>query len=114
MTNCVGWRLRNLLGSLPATKSLQATALVHEAYLRLVEMPKRRLGIRVGISLRRRLSNARILVESARRKSGLSVAAIGREELIDVEIETPREDLLALDRPSTNWRRSIARRSKIG
>jgi RNA polymerase sigma factor (TIGR02999 family) len=85
----------------PAGQTLQATALVHEAYLRLVGT-----GEPPGWDSRGHFFAAaakamrRILVEAARRKKRLKRGGDQvRQDLEDVEIAIPdlHEDLLALD-----------------
>jgi len=81
-------------------QTLQATALVHEAYLRLVDGEKaqpwnsRRHFFAAAAEAMRR-----ILVESARRKQAVRHGG-GRERLDldeDLSLPEPRQDLLALD-----------------
>src|SRR5438477_6161884 len=82
-------------------QTLQATALVHEAYLRLVggeaagDWNSRSHFFGAAAEAMRR-----ILVEAARRKAGPKAGG-GRQRLpldaIDVEAPAPSEDLLALD-----------------
>ena len=81
-------------------QTLQATALVHEAYLRLVDVQKAQHwdGRRHFFSAAAE-SMRRILVESARRKRRLKRGGgLRRTPLDDVEIECPASqiDLLAL------------------
>jgi RNA polymerase sigma factor (TIGR02999 family) len=82
-------------------QTLQATALVHEAYLRLVaSQPSLEWNGRGHFFAAAALAMRRILVENARRKKRLKRGGdIGREELDPsklVAAETP-EDLVALD-----------------
>ena len=84
-------------------QTLQATALVHEAYLRLVG------GAQAGKAWDGRghffaaaaEAMRRILVESARRKHrvrhGGDLVRVASEEELDIEAPEPHEDLLALD-----------------
>jgi len=89
-------------------QTLQATALVHEAFLRLVATPlpgepgagqpqwdsRGHFFAAAGQAMRR------ILVENARRKKRLKQGGeLARQELVDIPIELPdvHEDLLALD-----------------
>ncbi len=87
-------------------QTLQATALVHEAYLRLVASPGRKSGEPSHWNSRGHFFAAaaeamrRILVESARRKRALKRGGgHPREALDEVEIAAPEvsDDLLALD-----------------
>jgi RNA polymerase sigma factor (TIGR02999 family) len=91
---------QKLSGEAPG-QSIQATALVHEAYLRLVgEGCERSWNSRGHFFGAAAEAMRRILVDSARRKKalkhggGLARREIEREQLIAPE---PREDLLALD-----------------
>src|SRR5205807_8891501 len=85
---------------------LQATALVHEAYLRLVASPERESGEEQRWDSRGHFFAAaaeamrRILVEQARRKRSLKKGGgRAREEFDEVQLAAPEpvEDLLALD-----------------
>ncbi|MDB5344877.1 MAG: hypothetical protein JWP89_3254 [Schlesneria sp.] len=82
-------------------QTLQATALVHEAYLRLVDVdqPQQWDG-RGHFFAAAAESMRRILVESARRRKRIKHGGdMGRQELLDVPIVASgiHEDLLALD-----------------
>jgi len=82
-------------------QTLQATALVHEAYLRLVDTEKiRRWDSRGHFVAAAAEAMRRILVDHARHKG--SGKAGGRRKRVDMDevepaIESPRVDLLALD-----------------
>ena len=79
--------------------TLQATALVHEAYLRLVDVEhqqvwdnRRHFFAAAAVAMRR------ILVESARRKARQKRGGrLRRVELFDQAASDPDDDLLALD-----------------
>lgn len=103
--------LRNLAAAKLAQEkpgqTLQATALVHEAYLRLVKPPLHAGKEQPSWDGRGHFFAAaaeamrRILVDQARRKNRLKHGGDrARVDLEDVPIEAPpfREDLLALDR----------------
>jgi RNA polymerase sigma factor (TIGR02999 family) len=82
-------------------QTLQATALVHEAYLRLVgkggEHPWNSRGHFFAAAVE---AMRRILIENARRKKGLKHGGdLSRQELDEERLAAPepREDLLALD-----------------
>ena len=82
-------------------QTLQATALVHEAFVRLVDQDSaqhwKTRGHFFGAAAE---AMRRILVEKARRKSRIKHGGDRKREAIDlVEIEAaePREDLIALD-----------------
>jgi RNA polymerase sigma factor (TIGR02999 family) len=82
-------------------QTLQATALVHEAYLRLVDVEKaQHWNSRGHFFAAAAEAMRRILVENARRKGRLKRGG-GRacEELDDLELAAPQapDDLLALD-----------------
>jgi RNA polymerase sigma factor (TIGR02999 family) len=87
-------------------QTLNATALVHEAYLRLVGQPSGEQEQEVRWDCRGHFFAAaaeamrRILVESARRKQRLKHGG-GRQRLpleqVDAAVDVPDEDLLALD-----------------
>lgn len=81
-------------------QTLQATALVHEAYLRLVGTEDLRWHGRPHFISAAAEAMRRILVESARRKQRLKRAGeLERVDLNSVEIPAPMpdEDLLAID-----------------
>jgi RNA polymerase sigma factor (TIGR02999 family) len=79
--------------------TLQATALVHEAYVRLVDVEKAQLWDgRRHFFAAAALAMRRILVESARRKSSEKRGGRRRRvELADQAASDPDDDLLALD-----------------
>jgi RNA polymerase sigma factor (TIGR02999 family) len=85
-------------------QTLQATALVHEAYLRLVGTEGPGWDSRGHFFAAAAEAMRRILVENARRKAGLKAGG-GRERVHLNEdmpaIEGPRVDLLALDEALT-------------
>jgi len=81
-------------------QTLQATALVHEAYLRLVGVENQMWKGRTHFFAAAAEAMRRILIENARRKHRLKRG--GNEQRVDVDeaeiaIEGPSEDLLALD-----------------
>jgi RNA polymerase sigma factor (TIGR02999 family) len=87
----------------PAGHTLQATALVHEAFLRLVkDGDKRPWDGRGHFFAAAAEAMRRILVEHARRKKAVKHGgALTRRELIEDQIAAnfePQEDLLALDK----------------
>jgi RNA polymerase sigma factor (TIGR02999 family) len=95
------------LANEPAGQTLQATALVHEAYLRLVptsgqadEEAEIGWNSRAHFFAAAAESMRRILVDNARRKNRLKHGGgQARQDIDELEIEAPeaREDLLALD-----------------
>ena len=81
-------------------QSLQATALVHEAYLRLVgDAGSRGWDSRGHFFAAAAEAMRRILVDNARRKRAAKRGGLARQNLDDVDIAAPApsEDLLALD-----------------
>ncbi len=82
-------------------QTLQATALVHEAYLRLVDTEKvQDWNSRRHFFMAAAEAMRRILIESARRKQQVCRGGDQRRVPIDlaqVEIATPSEELLELD-----------------
>jgi RNA polymerase sigma factor (TIGR02999 family) len=81
-------------------QTLQATALVHEAYLRLVGEGQRRWDSRGHFFAAAAEAMRRILVETVRRKRSLKRGGgRAREEFAEVQLAAPEpmEDLLALD-----------------
>ena len=96
--------LRNLaiqkLGRVPSGQTLQPTALVHEAYLRLVGGGQPLWDSRGHFFAAAAEAMRRILVENARRKSSLKHGGDrGRADFDVDQLAVPelREDLLALD-----------------
>jgi RNA polymerase sigma factor (TIGR02999 family) len=92
------WRMANE----PAGQTLQATALVHEAYLRLVGKDDPQWNGRRHFFGAAAEAMRRILVENARRKSRLKRGGdLERVELDAVDVPMalplPEDDLLALD-----------------
>ena len=79
--------------------TLQATALVHEAYLRLVDVEQAQLwDSRRHFFAAAALAMRRILVESARRKASEKRGGrLRRVDLADQAASDPDDDLLALD-----------------
>jgi RNA polymerase sigma factor (TIGR02999 family) len=79
--------------------TLQATALVHEAYVRLVDVEKTQLwDSRRHFFAAAALAMRRILVESARRKASEKRGGRRRRvDLADQAASDPDDDLLALD-----------------
>lgn len=81
-------------------QTLQATALVHEAYLRLVEGEGQGWNSRGHFFAAAAEAMRRILVERARRKKSLKRGGGHRKvdvEAMDLAIEGSGDDLLALD-----------------
>jgi len=88
----------------PPGQTLQATALVHEAYLRLVGNEPQSWENRGHFFAAAAEAMRRILVESARRKGRLKRGAGRRRidlEAVLLAIDTPADDLLALEEAFT-------------
>jgi RNA polymerase sigma factor (TIGR02999 family) len=81
-------------------QTLQATALVHEAYIRLVGAEARNWSGRGHFFAAAAEAMRRILIENARRKQRLKQGG-GRQRLgldgADIAVEGPPTDILALD-----------------
>jgi RNA polymerase sigma factor (TIGR02999 family) len=95
---------RQLANETPG-QTLQATALVHEAYLRLVDREQaQHWDSRGHFFAAAAESMRRILVEKARRRSRVKHGGeMARQDLDNVQIETPgiHEDLISLDEALT-------------
>lgn len=96
--------LRNLAAAKLAWEkpgqTLDATGLVHEAYLKLVSGHNKGWDSKAHFFGAAAEAMRRLLVDHARRKKRLKHGGgLSRRELIEVEISTPepREDLVALD-----------------
>ncbi|MCU0914181.1 MAG: sigma-70 family RNA polymerase sigma factor [Planctomycetes bacterium] len=88
----------------PPGQTLQATALVHEAYLRLLGDQAHHWQGRAHFFGAAAEAMRRILVENARRKGRLKRGARCRRidlETVSLAFETPPEDLLALEEAFT-------------
>jgi RNA polymerase sigma factor (TIGR02999 family) len=84
----------------PPGQTLQATALVHEAYIRLVGSEARNWNSRTHFFCAAAEAMRRFLIDNARRKQRLKRGG-GHEKLrledAEIAIEAPSEDLIALD-----------------
>jgi RNA polymerase sigma factor (TIGR02999 family) len=113
--------LRQLAGSKMAREAagqtLQATALVHEAYLRLLDGdPDRPWNSRGHFFAAAAEAMRRILVERARHKRSLKAGGgRHRQELPDIELAVPgpRLDLLALHEALTKLEQQDQRRAEL-
>jgi RNA polymerase sigma factor (TIGR02999 family) len=98
-------------------QTLQATALVHEAYLRLLDgEPERPWNSRGHLFAAAAAAMRRILVERVRRKRSLKAGGNRRrQELADIElaIAGPRLDLLALHETLTKLEKQDQRRAEL-
>ncbi len=88
------------MAKLAPGQTLQATALVHEAYLRIHDRPSDGWGGRAHFFFAAARAMHDIVVEQARRKSarkrGGGQAHLDADE-VDIPVEAPPEDVLALD-----------------
>ncbi len=88
----------------PPGQTLQATALVHEAYLRLVDAEAQNWDSRGHFFTAAAEAMRRILVENARRKKRLKRGG-GRQRVdlndATLSIEAPSDDIMALDEALT-------------
>jgi RNA polymerase sigma factor (TIGR02999 family) len=98
----------------PSGQTLQATALVHEAYLRLVgDDPRRAFDNRAHFFAAAAEAMRRILVDRARDRRRQKRGGGHRRVQIDLEsllIDPPEDDLLALDEAL----KSLAREDPVG
>jgi RNA polymerase sigma factor (TIGR02999 family) len=100
----------------PAGQTLQATALVHEAYLRLVDGAQAsQWNSRGHFFAAAAEAMRRILVERARHKHSLKAGGDrGRQELPDIEVATgPNLDLIALHEALTKLEAQDKRRAEL-
>lgn len=101
----------------PVGQTLHATALVHEAYLRLVDRDhQQKWDSRGHFFAAAAEAMRRILVESARRKQSLKRG--GDRQRIDIEVGDsrqgpPLDDLLALDEALKKLEARDARKTKL-
>jgi RNA polymerase sigma factor (TIGR02999 family) len=97
-------------------QTLQPTALVHEAYLRLTASGSVRWNSRGHFFGAAAEAMRRILVDQARRKAARRHGG-GQERLdadeVDLAIEAPTDDLLALDRALERLREDDPRKAQI-
>ncbi|UCE46978.1 MAG: sigma-70 family RNA polymerase sigma factor [Phycisphaerales bacterium] len=81
-------------------QTIQATALVHEAYIRLVGSQDQNWNSRTNFFVAAAEAMRRILIENARRKQRLKRGGDHEKvnlDDIDLAIEEPAEDIVALD-----------------
>jgi len=84
----------------PPGQTLQATALVHEAYIRLVGAEAHNWSSRTHFFAAAAEAMRRILIENARRKHRLKHGGAQKRVALDdafMAIREPSEDILALD-----------------
>ncbi len=85
-------------------QTLQATALVHEAYIRLVGSEEQNWGGRTHFFTAAAEAMRRILIDNARRKKSLKHGGghqIANLDDAELTIEEPSEDIIALDEALT-------------
>jgi RNA polymerase sigma factor (TIGR02999 family) len=84
----------------PPGQTLQATALVHEAYIKLVGAEAQNFSGRTHFFAAAAEAMRRILIDNARRKQRLKHGG-GRQKVdlndAEIAVEAPSEDLIALD-----------------
>ncbi len=105
-------RMRNL----PPGNTLQPTALVHEAFLRLNKTDGQQWNSQGHFFGAAALAMRQILVDQARRKSRIRHG--GEQKRMDVDdidlpIELPVDDLLALDQALTRLEKDDPRKAQI-
>ena len=91
---------RSLMAKAPPGNTLQPTALVHQAYLRIVDNQDPGWNSRGHFFAAAARAMRRILVEQARRKAAVKHGGGQRRvdsDDTDLRIEPPSEDVLALD-----------------
>ena len=107
---------RSLMAKVPPGNTLQPTALVHEAYLRLVGKEDPGWNSRGHFFAAAAQAMRHILVEQARRK-GRHKHGGGHQRLdadeIDIPIEMPSEDVLALHEALESLRRLDKRKCDV-
>ncbi len=100
----------------PPGNTLQPTALVHEAYLRLIGSDDPSWHSRGHFFAAAAQAMRQILVEQARRKASLKHGG-GRKRValedIDLAIEPPAEDVLALDEALTQLEKADSRKGNV-
>lgn len=107
---------RVLMAKLPPGNTLQATALVHEAYLRLLGPGDHSWKSRGHFFAAAAQAMRHILIDQARRKAAAKHGG-GWHRLIvqdvEIEVEPPSLDLLALDEALTRLESEDARKYQI-
>ena len=105
-----------MMARVPPGNTLQGTALVHEAYVRLVAKEDRDWKSRSYFFAAAATAMRRILVEQARRKAAIKHGG-GKVRLdadeIEIAIEAPPEDILALDRGLEKLREKESRKADV-
>jgi RNA polymerase sigma factor (TIGR02999 family) len=107
---------RARMARLKPGETLQPTALVHEAYLRVVGSTDPGWDSRGHFFAAAAQAMRNILVDQARRKASLKHGGAGeRYDLHDAEllIEPPSDDILALDEALTELERTDPRKARV-
>jgi len=107
---------RARMAHLPPGNTLQPTALVHEAYLRLVADADPGWENRRHFFAAAAMAMRRILVEQARRKASIKHGGgLKRTDIdtSDIPIDPPREDVVALDEALTILAKEDPRKEQI-
>jgi RNA polymerase sigma factor (TIGR02999 family) len=105
---------RARLGKQPPGATLQPTALVHEAYLKLVGSADPGWDNRAHFFGAAAQAMRNILVDQARRKGALKRGGnANRVEEFEPVIEPPAEDILALDEALTELEKQDERKARI-
>lgn len=112
--------LRNLararMADLPPGNTLQPTALVHEAYVRLVEGDRSHWNTRGHFFAAAAQSMRQILVDQTRRKAAQKHGGGQRRvdvDNVDIAIDPPAEDILALDAAIERLQKEDPRKAQI-
>jgi RNA polymerase sigma factor (TIGR02999 family) len=107
---------RSLMAKTPPGNTLQPTALVHEAYLRLVGQEDPGWDCRGHFYAAAAQAMRQILVDQARRKAAAKHGG-GQQRLdadqVDLPIESPSEDMLALDEALGHLRKQDPRKADV-
>ncbi len=113
-------QLRNLararMAKTPLGNTLQATALVHEAYLRLIDSNEADWSGRGHFFGAAAQAMRQILVDQARRKARVKHGGDRRRvdvDVVELAIEPPSDDILALDEALTQLEREDPRKAEI-
>ena len=107
---------RSLMAKTPPGNTLQPTALVHQAYLRIVGDHDPGWNSRGHFFAAAAQAMRRILVEQARRKAAVKHGG-GRRRVdaddVDIPVEPPSEDMLALDEALERLSQLDARAARV-
>ena len=107
---------RSLMAKTPPGNTLQPTALVHQAYLRIVGEKDPGWNSRGHFFAAAAQAMRQILVDQARRKAAAEHGGGQRRvdaDDVDIPIESPSEDILALDEALKRLSQSDARKARV-